>query len=150
MSFLQVRILSNQLHPAKVVKNLGVWFKSDFSRHVQRVCKACFVQLKVLWRFKQSLRQEVAVNFRNTLVSSWLDYYNSLFRGLPGFNIRKLHSVQNSLARIVTNKTRYSHITLVLKGLHWLPVQQQLVIKIATIASKFLQSGYILIISELF
>ena len=40
-------ILGSPLCPAEWVKNLGVWFDSDFSlsKHVQNVCKSCFVQL---------------------------------------------------------------------------------------------------------
>ena len=53
----------------------------------------------------------------NALVSSQLDFCNSLFRSLSGFNVRKLQSVQNSSAKIVANATRYSHIILVLKSL---------------------------------
>ena len=41
-------ILGNHLHPTKSVRNLGVWFDSDFSfsKHVQNVCKGCFSQLR--------------------------------------------------------------------------------------------------------
>ena len=40
-------ILGNPLCPAESVKNLGVWFDSDFSlsKHVKNVCKSCFMQL---------------------------------------------------------------------------------------------------------
>ena len=40
-------ILGSPLCPAESVKNLGVWFDSDFSlsKHVQNVCKSCFVKL---------------------------------------------------------------------------------------------------------
>ena len=78
----------------------------------------------------------------NALVSSRLDSYDSLFRSLSGFNVRKVQSVQNRLARIVTYTTRFSHKTPVLKSLHWLPVQQQSVFKTATIVYKFFQSCY--------
>ena len=35
--------------------------------------------------------------------------------------MRKLQTVQNTLCRIVTRTSRFSHITLKLKELHWLP-----------------------------
>ena len=43
-------ILGSPLCPAEWVKNLGVWFDSDFSlsKHVQNVCKSSFVQLRDL------------------------------------------------------------------------------------------------------
>ena len=40
-------------------------------------------------------------------VSSRIHYCNSLFRSLSGLTIRILQSVQNSLASIITNPTRY-------------------------------------------
>ena len=42
-----IDILGSPLCPVDSVKNLGVWFASDFSlsKHVQNVCKSCFVKL---------------------------------------------------------------------------------------------------------
>ena len=42
-----IDILGNPFHPAKSVRNLGVWFDSDFtfSKHIQNVCRSCFIQL---------------------------------------------------------------------------------------------------------
>ena len=42
-----IDILGNLLCPADLVKNLGVWFDSDFSlsKHVQKVCESYFVKL---------------------------------------------------------------------------------------------------------
>ena len=78
------------------------------SKLVERIvanlsCKACFLQMCDLHRIRQYLTPEVAVLVANALVSSRLDYCNSLFRGLSCFNQHKLQSIQNTLARIVTN-----------------------------------------------
>ena len=42
-----IDILGNPLHPTESVRNLGVWFDSDFSfsKHIQNVCNGCFIQL---------------------------------------------------------------------------------------------------------
>ena len=78
----------------------------------------------------------------NCLVSSHLDYCNSLFRSLSKFNLRKLQCIQNNAARIVSNTSRYTSITPVLKKLHWLPVEQRMVFKTATLVYKFLHTGF--------
>ena len=70
-----------------------------------------------------------------------LDYCNSLFRGLSCFNQHKLQSIQNTLARIVTNHRKYAHVTAILKQLHWLPVKYRCMFKTATLVYKFLHSG---------
>ena len=72
------------------------------------------------------------VSVANAFVSSRLDYCNSLFRSLSKFNLHKLQSIQNSAARIVTNSSKYTRITQVLRKLHWPPVQFHSEFKLAT------------------
>ena len=110
-SHFPVSILGSLLHPVDSVRNLGVWF----DEHIKRTCKVCFLQMHDLRRIRQYLTPEVAVLAANVLVSSRLDYCNSLFRGLSCFNLHKLQSIQNTLARIVTNHRKYAHVTPILK-----------------------------------
>ena len=142
-SYFPVSIFGSLIHPVDSVRNLGVWFDADFSfsEHVKRTCKACFLQMRDLCRIRQYLTMEVAVLAANALVSSRLDYCNSLFRSLSCFNLHKLQSIQNTLARIVTNHRRYAHVTPILKQLHWLPVKYRCMFKTATLVYKFLHNG---------
>ena len=119
-----IDILGNPLHPTESVRNLGVWFDSDFSfsKHIQNVCKGCFSQLKDFRNIRQFLTQDAAVSVAHAFVSSRLDYYNSLFRSLSKVNLHRLQSIQNSAARIVTNLCKYTQITPVLRKFHWLPI----------------------------
>ena len=114
-----IDILSNSLCPADLVKNLGVWFDSDFSlfKHVQKVCKSCFVKLHDFRHVRRFLTHNVSVLVANVLVSSRLDYCNSLFRSLSKFNLSKLQCIQNSVVRIVSNTSRYTSVTPVLRKL---------------------------------
>src|SRR5688572_6855392 len=52
-----------------------------------------------------------------------------------------LQRVQNSLARAITNTSKYEHITPLLKSLHWLPVQHRILFKLGLIVYKTLNSG---------
>ena len=139
-----IAILGNPLHPTKSVRNLGVWFDSDFSfsKHVQNVCKSCFIQLRDFRNIRQFLTHDAAVSVANAFVSSQLDYCNSFFRSLSKFNLHRLQSIQNSAARIVTNSSKYTRITLVLRKLHWLPVQFRSEFKLATLVYKFIHTGF--------
>ena len=139
-----IDILGNPLLPVDSVKNLGVWFNSDFSlsKYVQNVCKSCFVKLHDFRHVRWFLTHDVSVLVANALVSSRLDYCNSLFRSLSKFNLHKLQCIQKSAARIVSNTSRYTSITLVLKKLHWLPVEQLIVFKTATLVYKCLHTGF--------
>ena len=122
-------ILGNPLHPTKSVRNLGVWFDSDFSfsKHIQNVCKSCFVQLSDFRNIRQFLTHDAAVSVANAFVSSRLDYCNSLFRSLSKVNIHRLQSIQNSAARIVANSSKFTRITPIgslfsfVQNSNWLP-----------------------------
>ena len=52
------------------------------------------------------LTHDASVLVANTLVSSHLDYCNSLFRSLSKFNIHKLQCIQNIAGRIISNTSR--------------------------------------------
>ena len=64
-------------------------------------------------------------------ISCRLDYCNSLLFGISDGLLRRLQSVQNTAARLVTGARRCDHITPVFRQLHWLPVRQRVVFKIA-------------------
>ena len=72
--YLPVRIFGNFMHPAVVVKNLGVWFDANFSfaDHVPNICKTCFIQVCDLRQVRQYLTDEAAILAANALVSSHL------------------------------------------------------------------------------
>ena len=137
--FFPVNILGTLLSPAEAIRNLGVWFDSDFSFscHVRNICKACFVHIRDLRRLRGYLTREAALLAANALVGSRLDYCNSLFRSLSALDLRRLQCVQNSLARIVANTTKYSHITPVRKSLHWLPIMHRSIFKVALLCKSF-------------
>ena len=142
--YLPVKIFGNFMHPAVVVKNLGVWFDANFSfaNHVRNICKTCFIQIRDLRRVRKHLTDEAAILAANALVSSRLDYCNSLFRSLSSLNMCKLQCIQNTLARIVTNCNKYTRASPILKRLHWLPVESRCIFKTATLVYKFLHSGH--------
>ena len=109
-------ILGSPFCPAESVRNLGVCFDSDFSlrKHVQNVCKS-FVQLCDLRHVRRFLTHDALVLVANILVSSQLDYCNSLFRSFSRFNLCRLQCIQKSAARIVSNTSNYASTTPVLK-----------------------------------
>ena len=82
-------------------------------------------------------------------MSSRLDYCNSLFLSLTDFELRRLQLVQNSLYRLVTRSSKFSHITPQLKKLHWLPVRYSLQFKIGLITYKILNQGQPVYLREL-
>ena len=138
-----VDILGNQLTPSDKVRNLGVFFDKNFtfSEHVSSIRKSCFVHLRDLRWIRRFLPKPVAIVLANALVSSRLDYCNSLFRSLSCNNLHRLQCIQNSLARIVTNTNKFCHITPILKSLHWLPIKYRIIFKTCTLVFKYINTG---------
>jgi len=64
--------------------------------------------------------------------------HNSLLFGVPDVLLRKVQSVQNATARLVTGAKRRDHITPVLQQLHWLPVRRRIEFKIACLVHQSL------------
>ena len=66
-------------------------------------------------------------------MSSRLDYCNALLYGVADGLYRRLQSVQNAAARLVSGLQRRNHIRPTLLRLHWLPVRQRVLFKIAVL-----------------
>ena len=67
---------------------------------------------------------------------SRLDYCNSLCHGINEGLLNKLQHIQNAAARLVTDTRKYDHITPVLRDLHWLPIRQRIIFKLAIMVYK--------------
>ena len=115
-----VPLLQNNISPSVEVKNLGVIFDSDnsFDNHVAKICRACYYHLRNLRRIRKFLSDETAILLANAMVSSLLDYRNSLLYGVSKSNIAKLQRVQNALCPIIFRIDKMSHVTPFLKKLH--------------------------------
>ena len=132
----------NILTPSPKVRNLGVTFDSDlsFTSHISNVCRASFHQIRQLRQVRSSLDTNSAIILANALVSSKLDYCNSLLYSLPDSSLDRLQRVQNSLARAVMPAVKRSdHIKPALRKLHWLPISQRITFKIASLTYKTLR-----------
>ena len=95
-------------------------------KHVSDVCRSCYFHLHNIARIRKSLDRHTAEIVVHALITSRLDYCNSVLFGVSEGLIQRLQMVQNSAARIVTMSCKRQHITPVLKALHWLPVKYRI------------------------
>ena len=97
-----INILSNQVLPAQSVINLGVVFNCNlsFSDHVLQFIKSTRVHVRYLYRIRPLLDLNTSVLLANALVSSRLDYCNSLFLSLTDFELRRLQLVRFKIGLI--------------------------------------------------
>ena len=73
-----------------------------------------------------------------SLVISHLDYTNVLLVGIPQVSQDELQGVQNIVAKIVLNKSKYNSSTKYLEQLHWLPIEQCVLFKVITLVFKYI------------
>ena len=122
------------------IRSLGVILDSTMSmeKHVNSVTKSAYHMLYKISRIRRYLSEDVTKTLVNSLVTSRLDYCNSLLYGLPSILLNKLQKVQNTAARIIKRIPRQNHITPILKELHWLPVKYRIEYKSLLITYKAL------------
>ena len=109
--------------------------------HVNHVTRTCFYQLRQLRFIRESLTDDAAKMLVHAFVSSRADFCNSLLFGAPTHVLRKLQSVLNASARLITGGRRCDHIMPVLRDLHWLPVAQRIDYKLALLVYKCLHDA---------
>ena len=135
-----VKLLDNDISPSDSVRNLGVIFDSDFSFHkrISNICKSCFYHIRDLRRIRRHLPLSTAKTISNSLITSRLDYCNSLINNIAKQDLSKLQIVQNCLARVVLRAPRFSPSLPLLKQLHWLPVNYRIKFKLSTLTYRAL------------
>jgi hypothetical protein len=128
--------------PVQSARNLGVIFDSSLtmSDHISAVSKSCFLAIRDLRRIRSTLDYTTAQTIATSLIHSKVDYCNSLFLNLPRGQLDRLQLILNSAARAVSRTPRFSHISPVLKSLHWLKIDQRIHYKVLSITYKTLQS----------
>ena len=106
------------------VKYLGVkidqiLFMKD---QISTVCRASFVELRRLASIRPYLSGRTSTRLVAALITSRLDYCNSVLAGLPAEQTGRLQKVQNSAAPLVlkkkTKNRKRDHRTPLLKELH--------------------------------
>lgn len=133
----------NILSPTPTARNLGVTFDGELTltKHISSVTSSCYHVIRQLRQIRSSLDHNSSVLLANALVSSKLDFCNSLYYGLPQSSIHRLQLTQNSLARVVCPAVkRHDHITPTLRRLHWLPIISRITYKVALVTYKTLHN----------
>ena len=121
-------------------RDIGVIFYCTLSMRpqVNFVVKSAFYQLRNIARIRKYLSAKTIELLVHAFVSSKLDFCNSLLYGIPKHLLRKLQSVQNAAARLVTSSSKYDHLTSLLMQLHWLPIAEPIKFKIVLLTFKCL------------
>lgn len=102
----------------------------------QRIAVYMIYMIRNISRIRRFLSSDAAKSLLHCLVTTKLDYCNSLLFGLPQYQLDKLQRVLNSAARVAMRVKKYEHITDTLCSLHWLPICERLEYKILLLTFK--------------
>jgi hypothetical protein len=135
---IAVDVAGSSIKPSEQIKSLGVIIdeKLGFDKHVSNICKLSYSNIRALRQIRPMLSKDDANTVACAIVSTRLDYCNSILYGITSANMLKLQRVQNALARVVSGKRRFDHITPTLVDLHWLPIKERIMHKIGTLTFK--------------
>ena len=83
-----VKLLGSDTFLSDTVRNLGVIFDSDFNfrQHISQVCKSCFYHIRI----RRHISISTAKTISTALISSRLDYCNSLLNNIAKRDLAKL------------------------------------------------------------
>jgi len=135
LSVQEVNVVSSTITTVASARNLGVVIDSrlTMSDHVAAVCRAGYYRLRQLRPTVKSLPVDAAKTLIQAFITNRLDYCNAALCGITGTLLRKLQSVQNAVARLLTRTGRREHISPILRQLHWLPVSRHIDFKLAVL-----------------
>ena len=94
---------STSIDTTQSARNLGFIFDEhlSFSDQISALSKSCYHHIRALRCIRPYLDLHTAKTVATSIVHSKLDYCNSLYYGLPKFQINRLQHIQNALARTI-------------------------------------------------
>ena len=98
------------------------------------------MSIRDLRRIRSTLDFATDRTIATSLIHTKVNYWNSLFLNLPRSQLDRLQLILNSAARAVSRTPHFTHISHVLKSLHWLKIDQRIHYQILSITYKTLQS----------
>ena len=127
-----------QVSPSSKVRDLGVVFDQylTFHDHISGICKSTHFRLRGIGRIRNLLTFDATTLLIHALITSRLDFCNSILLNLPTNQNERLQRIQNQAARMFKRIQRCNHITLVLRELHWLKIHDIIIFIILPLTHK--------------
>ena len=100
------------------------------------ICSSCIYHIWDLRRIRHHLDLYSAKLHVNALLSSHLNYCNSILSGIAETDLIKLQCILNRLAHMVANSPPFTCSVPLLRSLHWLPVKYRVHFKICFLTYK--------------
>ena len=135
---ISIHIGSNTIKPTNHVRNLGFVMDKLLKNgsHINKITSSCYCTLRNIAKIRPSLDTKSAQLITQALVTSRLDYCNTLLAGSSKYQIDKLQRIQNISCRLICNINRYDHVSPAMRNLHWLKITERIVYKLCLLVYK--------------
>ena len=138
LSDITLKVGNTFIEPSATVKNLGVNLDSTMlmSDQVTSICQSANFHLRNLTRIRMYIDQNTCHAAVRALITSRLDYANSLLFGISQTDCKRLQLLQNRAAKLIYCASKYDHVTPLISDLHWLTVSNRIKFKLLTLVYK--------------
>ncbi|XP_072021468.1 uncharacterized protein [Amphiura filiformis] len=151
LSTVTLNLDNTTIIPSTVIKNLGVKFESDMSMTAQvaSISSSTNYHLRNINRIRRFIDKDTCEQAVRALITSRLDYCNSLLINITAKDIQKLQKIQNRSGRLIFRASRRENTSPLIQELHWLPVKQRIIFKTLLLAYKCLHNQAPIYLTEL-
>ena len=136
-TFDPIIINGDTILPSQTVRDLGAYidFGINYDKHVARLTRTCFFQIRQLRSIRRSLTVESSHALVRALVLTWLDYCNRLLGGAPKYLLGLLSGVLWAAAHLILLLPRSGSVTdRIHTELHWLDIPSRVTFKPCVLA----------------
>ena len=136
---LNLDLENDTISQVKSINYLGVILDENmrYDEYIKKLHSKLKRSLGILRRASKFLNKETKITLYNTLILPHIDYCSTVWGNCTSKGDKiKLQRIQNAAMRIILECHHRTHITDMLKSLHWLNVDQRLTFNICCLAWK--------------
>ena len=129
LKIFPIDILGNKISPTDKVRKLGVIFDLVLHSLLRSILYVNRISnTYVIWpEFGVICVNQLLLHWPcNALVTSRLDYCNSLLSSISVKDFNRRQGIQNNSCQIICRLLRFSSTNCARRSLHWLPVKQRI------------------------
>ena len=120
---------SNKIRLLRVYLDTQVTSKE----HIKLKSAKAAYNLHIIWELWKVLSKDTTKTLVYDIVSSHMDYCNSVMAGLPIETLKPLQRIQNMAAKLVCRWNHWDSAMEALKSLHWLNIEDRILFKVLCI-----------------
>ena len=111
------------------MRDLGVIFDQHFTfhYHISGICRSTHFHLRSIGRIRNLLTFDAIAQLIHALITTRLDFCNSILYNLPNNKIERLQRIKKQAAHMLKRIPRRNHITPSLRELHWLKFHDRII-----------------------